>query len=105
MSVPEKSYFEAWRDWTLEDVVEETEKILSVAEYPSNASFSPMALHYYREGLLLELRHRNETFATTWLSEHPSKEALCQWAMEQAKAFVEKRKAQKRLLLRQRRQS
>lgn len=93
---------EAWRNWTLDEVFNETEKILSAAEYPPNASFSPMALHYYREGFLLELRHRGDTFATTWLSEHDSKDALIAWAIEQAKQFVKVRKEQKRKLLRRR---
>jgi hypothetical protein len=105
MSISDETSYDAWRTWTLDDVVRETEKILRLGEYPPNASFSPMALHYYREGILLELRHRNEAFATTWLSEHPSKEALCQWAAEQATAFVNQRKRYKRRLLRRRAQS
>jgi hypothetical protein len=76
--------------------------ILQSAEYPPNASFSPMALHYYKEGFLLELRHRGETFATTWLSEHDSKEALCAWAIDEATRFVKTRKEQKRRLLQRR---
>lgn len=91
--------YEAWRSWTLDEVFQETEKILRAAEYPPNASFSPMAIHYYREGFLLEFRHRGETFATTWLSEHESKEALCAWAIAQATRFVKERKEQKRMLL------
>lgn len=102
MSMSEQLGYEAWRTWTLDEVARETEKILQAAEYSPNASFSPMAIHYYREGLLLELRHRSETFATTWLSEHPSKEALCEWCMEQATRFVRERKRQKQMLLRQR---
>lgn len=101
MSVEGKNY-EAWRTWTLDDVARETEIILKAAEFSPNSSFSPMAIHYYREGMLLELRHRSETFATTWLSEHPSKEALCEWACEQATRFVRERKAQKRQLLKRR---
>lgn len=97
--------YESWRNWTLDEVVEETRKILEVAEYPPNASFSPMALHYYREGMLLELRHRNEVFAATWLSEHASKEALCQWCMAEATRFVNERKKYKQKLLRRRSQS
>ena len=105
VSMSDETYYDAWRSWTLDDVVKETEKILKLGEYPPNASFSPMALHYYREGILLELRHRNQTFATTWLYEHPSKEALCKWAAEQALAFVNERKRPNRQLLKRRAQS
>lgn len=53
----------------------------------------------------MELRHRDTVFATTWLSEHESKEALCEWAIKTATAFVKSRKEQKRQLLRKRARS
>jgi hypothetical protein len=104
-SVSERTTYDAWRSWTLNEVAEETERILRAAEYSPNASYSPMVIHYYREGFLMELRHRDTVFATTWLSEHPSKEALCQWAVETATAFVKSRKEQKRQLLQKRARS
>lgn len=101
----ERKTYEAWRSWTLNEVAEETDIILRAAEFSPNASHSPMVIHYYREGFLMELRHRETAFATTWLSEHESKEALCAWAVEKATSFVKMRKEQKRQLLQKRSQS
>ena len=87
-----------WRNWSFGDFVKQTEEALREVDFPPNASFSPLALHYYKEGILVDLRYRNQVYATTWLSEHASLDDLRKWAVAETLNFAAYRKEQRRLI-------
>ncbi|HHW09010.1 MAG TPA: hypothetical protein GXX29_03425 [Firmicutes bacterium] len=87
-----------WANWTFGEFTKKVEEALEILEFPANASFAPLALHFYREGILLDLRYRNQVFASSWLSQFESMEAVQTWAIAETRKFIEKRREQKRLL-------
>ncbi len=89
---------EDWRNWTFGDFMKHTEEALRQVDFPPNASFSPLALHYYKEGILLDLRYRTQVYATTWLSEHANLAELRNWAVTETLRFAAYRKEQRQLI-------